>query len=152
MINSNYNDYFGRTKSVFNKSYIDYLLLEIKKVNKLTEDENKLIAKAKFKYRLFICLNFFIFIITCKKIRKCGLKELRGKEAILLNESFWFINLVSLTMMYLIYRESQRTYYNDVKYLIKKYKSLKYEQFTQAKINFKIAEVYKSELLEIEKS
>jgi hypothetical protein len=126
--------------------------LEIKKVNKLTEDENKLIEKAKFKYRLFIGLNFFIFIITCKKIRKCGLKELRGQEAILLNESFWFINLVSLTMMYLIYRESQRTYYNDVKYLVKKYKALNYEQYTQAKINFKIAEVYKSELLEIEKS
>jgi hypothetical protein len=152
MINSNYNDYFGRSKSVFNKSYIDYLLLEIKKVNELTETENRLLEKAKFKYRLHIGLNFFIFILTCNKIKKSCLKQILGNDLVLLHERFWFINIVSITIMYFIYRESQRNYYNDVKYLIKKYKGLKYEQYSQAKINNTIAEVYKNELKEIENS
>ncbi len=152
MLNGTHNDYFGRKKSVFGKYYIDYCLKEITNSHKINEEELKIIKIAQIKYYTLIGLNFLIFLYTSKRIYKKGILELYlGEWVFNIRDGFIFSIGFSLGAMILIYRESQRTYYNDVKYIIKKYKFVNSKQYADAAINSKIAEMYKDKLEEIER-
>ena len=118
MVFGKYNDYFGRNKSYFNKSYIDYCLKEIECNNNLNEEEISIINGAKLKYNFFISVNLCIFIYTTKQIYTKGLQKLYDKSRIFrFRDSFYFQTGFSIILMFLIYKEAQKTYYNDVKYL-----------------------------------
>jgi hypothetical protein len=152
MFNSTYNDYFGRSKSYFNKYYIDYCLKEISKTKKFTENEAQIIKKGKYKYYTLIGINFLIFIYTSKRIYTKGILELySGQWAFNIRDGFLFSVLFSLGAMVYLYKEAHRLYYNDVKYIIKKYKYIDQQQFLDAEINLKIAERFKGKLEQIER-
>ena len=149
----NYNNYFGSKNSLFGKYYIDYCINEISKTNKFTEEESKIISKAKVKYYFINCINFFIFLYTTRVIYKKGWLQIYAGDNILNLRDFFLIRLTfSMGAMIYIYKESQRFYYNDVKYIIKKYKHLTPQQYKEAMINSKIAEVYKDQIELIEKN
>lgn len=151
MLNSSYNDYFGRSKSFFNKYYIDYCLKEITNTINLTENENKIIKKAKYKYYTLIGLNSLIFIYTSRRIYNKGILELySGKWVFNIRDGFLFSVVFSLGFMVFLYREAHKLYYNDVKYIIKKYKFIDEQKYLDAEINFKIAEKFKHKLNQIE--
>ena len=144
---STHSDYFGRKKSFFNKSYIDYCLKEISSSKKLTHHEKEILKKAKLKYSGFLCINFILFFYTCRRIYTKGLQEFKldYKHQKTIN-SFTFNTVFSILCMLVIYRQAQISYYNDLKYLIKKYNKVSQEQYNEAELNKKIYELYESDL------
>jgi hypothetical protein len=153
LFNSNHSDYFGRKKSFFNKSYIDYCLKEIIANNKLKEEEIKIVKNANSKYKGFLCINLFLFFCTCRRIYKKGLYEFRiDKAEHRIINNFYFNSILSIFLMMLVYKQAQMSYYNDLKYLIMKYKNIKKEQYYDAELNKKIYDIYEKELTEKIKS
>jgi hypothetical protein len=142
----NYFKWFGRNDRTQGRYYVDYCIEEIKKKHSpLPQDEQKLIQKARRKYKIINALNLAIFILGASQIYKYGL--LAQKSAKIQNELSPFkkfpLNILTYSIiMIFIYMRNQVSYFKDLKFLLKKYSYFTPEEMAKYELNRKIIELY----------
>jgi hypothetical protein len=136
---------FGDLKTNLNKSYIDYFINEITKHNKLSEEENKLIKHAKIKYSLFCALNCFYLLYSSKRLYKKGLSINYASSSNHDLGVYSYTIIFNILVMTSIYFLAQNIYYNDLKYLIRKYSFIDENKYKEAKRNRMIMQEYQKQ-------
>ena len=122
----------------------------LSKIILVTKEEN-IIKTAKLKFYSLYFTNFLIFIFSARRIYKKGKIEIYiTNDNMRIREGYLFTTLFSSCLMIYIYRMSHKIYYNDTKYIIKKYCFVNEDQYKNAYINNKIAEMFKDKLNLIE--
>jgi hypothetical protein len=115
MLNYFYRIYFGDINAFMNSYYIDYLIKDIRRFNKLTPEEEKLIRKAKIKLYSVCFLNFCFFLYSIRRLYNLSMIHQAHHLTI---SAHICASLVAISLMYYM---GQRLYYNDMKYLILMY-------------------------------
>lgn len=140
MINkTKYIGHFGDKESFFNSFYINYYLNEINKYYNLKDDEKRMIKHAKVKYYTINVGNFLFFLYSLRKIYKRG-KRINYTHIASTREAFIFATYIAVIVG--VYFTAQMCYYNDLKYLIKKYSYINKERFEDALLSRDIIKKY----------
>lgn len=115
--------YFGKPDAIFGKYFIDYCIVDIRKKHKLKNEEEKMIKNANIKYYTIWGANILIAIYNGRQIYRYGLKEMNMKD-ISVFKTFSMYLPFSICLFVYTAHYAYNCYYNDLKYLIKKYSSL----------------------------
>jgi hypothetical protein len=118
--------------SDFNGSsyWMNYHIKVIRRKHVLTQEENSLILKSRFKYLLISGLGAIGFLITMKYFYKHSLRIDYFSNNNTFTETLGYCGL-GLGSLLMGYRLAERSYCNNLKFLIMKYGEIQEDQYRE---------------------